>query len=381
MRKVLILPLSGLGYVFPSIRLGHLLERHGHRILFVVSQEFSLLIESQGFETVGIRNDGRPFLDPDGWHDPGRAVPETKVLLEVAERFGPQVILSSPLVLASYVLAERFGIPMVNVGFAEYLYPSVFGETDPVKQWRLKSMTDRYNAYRAALGLARVESSPESSPLIGDLHLLRSVPELADQPYLPRQVRHVGPLLWDMPSSHARLDAFIALHRAAGRPVVYVQIGRLFEDFPAWESVLTALGRVQVGAILDIGRSDFMGSPPRVPGNCFLTRYVPLGDIADRVSLVVCSAQTTSVLASIIHGKPLLVIPHSTDSHELASRVGSKGLARMIVDRASLTASDLEVHFEALSSGAGCPATPRFQSLFREYDDERVYRVLSSVLA
>jgi UDP:flavonoid glycosyltransferase YjiC (YdhE family) len=242
-------------------------------------------------------------------------------------------------------------------------------------------MTDRYNAYRAALGLPRVESSPESSPLIGDLHLLRSVPELADQSYLPRQVRHVGPLLWDMPSSHARLDSFIALHRAAGRPVVYVQIGRLFEDFPAWEPVLTALGRVQVDAILDIGRSDFMGSPPRVPGNCFLTRYVPLGDIADRVSLVVCSAQTTSVLASIFHGKPLLAIPHSTDSQELASRVGAKGLARVIVDRANLTAAELEAHFETLSQGSGCPATARFQALFREYDDERVYRVLSSVLA
>ncbi len=87
------------------------------------------------------------------------------------------------------------------------------------------------------------------------------------------------------------------------------------------------------------------------------------------------------MLASIFHGKPLLAIPHSTDSQELASRVGAKGLARVIVDRANLTAAELEAHFETLSQGSGCPATARFQALFREYDDERVYRVLSSVLA
>ena len=179
--KYLFIVSSSYGHLFPAIRLAHLLRRHGGDVLFVTARENQFLLELQGLTCVCFTGQPHPFLSTYSWYDSIIGQQQFEVIRAVSDTYRPDTIVATPLALPAFALSEICSIPLIVVGYCEYLYPGV-GDTASGKQWRIESITRHYNELRQRLGLAPVSSDPARSPLVGDLHLIRSIREFTDQP-------------------------------------------------------------------------------------------------------------------------------------------------------------------------------------------------------
>ena len=368
-KKYLFIPLSGYGTLFPAIKLAHILQAQGESVSFAIAAEYSKLLEINGLNGIEIRNQSRPypFLSTSHWYSDSNIVDEVKVLGQIIEHLKPDYIITNPLVLASFILAERYDIPTINIGYFEYLYPGLH-DSDPTKNWRIKDITRYYNESRAKLGLHPISLQPTASPLIGDQYLLRSIPEMNESLQLPAQIHHIGSLYWEPSYINIELDQFIAFSQQQGRPIIYLQIGRLFENRETWNLLFPLLAKSNMNFVMDIGRADYLSPAFKAPSNFYIHPFIPLGKIATAISFVICSAQSTSVLSAILHGKQMLCIPHSADAHELSNRLVNKGLAYGLHQKEEITEEvfiDLVKKIEAQTL-SGC--IEKYQSLFADYD-------------
>lgn len=379
-KKFLFIPLSSPGYLFPAIRLAKILEGQGNTVKFATTKEYQLLLQCQGFDVQGIHNDGITFLHPSAWFNAGKAVQEIRVLEASVQEFKPDVIVTNPLVLAAFVLAERHQLPLLNLGFAEYLYPNP-GRFHNGKQWRIGSVAGFYNQYRAQLDLPPVDIDPENCPLIGDCHLLRNSPELYGEEGLPSKVKFVGDLYWEPEFKHPRMMAFVERQQAAGRPVVYVQIGRLFEDAPLWERLLALFGQMDAAFVVDTGRADYLRPGTEIPQNCFLAPFIPLGPIAEHVAFVLFTGQSTAAISGILHGKPLLSLPHSADAHEFTQRLEARQLATGLYGQDQWNLMGLKAKFDQVLKRGNHLETAFYRQTLLRYDDALVYQTVIDGLA
>ncbi len=380
MKKYLFIPLTSYGYLFPSIKLGHMLLEQGHDILFATTVRYEDLLKLNGIPVFGVLNQRTktPFLNPASWFcDPNLS--ETVTLLcQLLESYKPDAIVSNPLGVAAMLLAEKYEIPLISIGFTEYLYPGI-GEVNETKEWRLKEITDHYNANRVKLSLPPIELSAANTPLTGDLYFIRNIPELDDERVLPNHVSHIGGFYWEPTYKNPRLSKFIANGKKQGRKLVYMQIGRLFGDGPIWNVLLETIEAMPYEFVIDLGRADYVKNGLNFPENVFVSPFIPLGSIAEDVSFVMCSGQSTSVISAIVHGKPILSIPHSANAIEFTAKVQEKKLGLGILDSANIKREYLTEVFEEMQDPSFTQSVQYYQGLFAEVDEESL--VLEKIAA
>lgn len=377
MKRYLFIPLSSPGGLYSSIRLGHILERGGHEVLFATTSEYAIMLETQGLSCVGVRQPDAPFLNTSGWYHAANAGTEVPLLSKVVEQFRPDVIVTNPLVLASFVLAERHGVPLYNLAYAESLYPGARAG-DETKEWRLGVVTGYYNDYRRALGLPAVAADPMTTPLYGDRCFLRSSPELYDGDDLSARVEFIGDLYWEPAYENVRLKRFCQQHRAAGRPLIYMQLGRLFEERDLWAQLLSCFAEMPAAFVCDLGRADYLGRPFPQPPNCLFSPFVPLGAVRDDAELVISTAQSTTSISAILHGKQLLCLPHSADGTELTRRLEGRGVALGLYGPDRWDFDMLQGAIEALLEKPLVGNVERYRQTLLRYDDARVYQIIDA---
>jgi UDP:flavonoid glycosyltransferase YjiC (YdhE family) len=376
-KRYLFIPLSSPGCLYPAIRLGHILERGGHEVLFATTSEYSIMLETQGLSCIGVRQADVPFLGTNGWYLASHAETEVPLLSKMVEHFRPDVIVTNPLVLASFVLAERHRVPLYNIAYAESLYPGARAG-DGCKEWRLGVVTGFYNDYRRALGLSAVAADPVTTPLYGDRCFLRSSPELYDGDDVQSRVEFIGDLYWEPAYENVRLRRFCQQQRAAGMPLIYVQLGRLFEERDLWAQLLSCFARMDAAFVFDLGRADYLDKPFIRPPNCFFSAFVPLGAIRDDVELVICSAQSTTCISAIVHNKQILCLPHSADGDELTTRLERRGVAIGLHGPDRSDFDMLQGAVLALLDEPLVENVERYQRTLLDYDDARVYSIIDA---
>ncbi len=377
MKKYLFIPLSSPGCLFPSIRLAHILERNGHDVLFATTSEYTIMLETLGLSCIGVRQKGLPFLHSSAWYNPANAQTEVQLLGKMVEQFRPDAIVTNSLVLASFVLAERCRIPLYNVAYAESLYPGP-ARNDPSKQWRLGVVTGYYNEYRRVLGMPAVAADSLETPLVGDRYFLRNSPELYGDDDLPVQVEFIGDLYWEPTYENMRLKRFCQLQKEAGLPLIYVQVGRLFEEAALWGEFLSCFSRMRAAFVVDLGRADYFGKAFTQPPNCFFSAFIPLGACHGDIDLVITTGQSTTCISAIVHGKQLVCLPHSADATEFTRRLEDKGVAVGLhgPDRSNFDAlrgAVLHLLDKPLVNNV-----ERYRRTLLEYDDARVYRIIDA---
>lgn len=374
MKRYLFIPQSSPGCLYSAVRLGHLLERGGDEVLFATTSEYSIMLETRGLSCIGFRKNDVPFLHPSTWFHPENAAPEVSQLRTVVEQFQPDIIVTNPLVLVGFVLAERYGVPLYNLAYTESLYPGA-RPGDETKSWRLGAATEYYNEYRRALALPQVAADPLTTPLYGDRCFLRSSPELYDGDDVQSRVEFIGDLYWEPPYENTRLRRFCRRHRDDGLPVIYVQMGRLFEDRALWSELLSCFAQMPAAFVFDLGRADYVDRNVALP-NCFFCGFVPLGAIQDDIDLVLCSGQSTICIAAILHGKQLLLLPNSADGAELTARLERRGLA---IGLHGPDRSDFDMLHCAMLALLEKPLVKNVEHYRRtllHYDDARVYSIV-----
>lgn len=340
----------------------------GHEVSFVTDSAFSETLNQVEFSRIPCGTKDLTSFEVRNWTKPLAVAIQVKHIQYALERFQADALVTTQLTLGPLIAGEITRLPVVVLGLAAYLWPLWPLDYEPETrieketQWRYGDMMSHYNNARRALGLSASDADHLSNPMLGDLYLLQSVPELEQSRYdFPSNLHFVGSCGWEPASSDPELSAWLEEAKAAAEPVIYVQQGRSFTMQGFWAKLCDALRDKPIRVVADVGRMDEeVGS---TPGNFFIREHVPLGKVLPYCSAVISTAHTTSVLGALIHGLPSLFFPSGSGSDDIAERCEKAGAALRVyattvdagliessVDKL-LTSSDLRERAQRLKHG------------------------------
>jgi len=232
--------------------------------------------------------------------DAGAALP---ALLAATEAFAPELIVRETCEFGSAVAAERFEVPLLQVGI------------------HLDTTTD---TSEALLGIAE--------PALRALGL-REPERLLDAPVLttvPPSLAAPSPRL-----RHFRTEVPPARHR----DLVYVSFGSeaprtaRFPDL--YDAAIAALEDVPHDVLVAVGRDPAGLAPPA--GNVRVARWVDQGEALSRAAVMVGHGGSGSTLAALAAAVPLALLPLFVDGADNADRVARTGAGLVVNDASELT--------------------------------------------
>lgn len=343
------------------------LQRRGHATSFVTGRRFENWLALRGLVRIPRTDRDGDSFHVENWVDPTRVGLQLKHLEYALGRFAPDVIVTSSLALGPYLVAETARLPLAVLGFATYLMPRASQRTGPADELAFSRHAEwlhYFNVSRRAYGLRPVSAAPPATPLLGELFLLRSVPELEGDGWLPPQVRFAGACLSvERDLALERELAGFLTQRPAQAAVVFVQQGRTFGEEGFWPRLMEALAGSDVRVICDSGRMDAV--PAGLPPNVFVREHVPLASALAHCSAAIVSGSSTPALGALSAGLPTLMLPAGSGTEDVAERFESRGVC-------------LRIPPETLSTGSLRSAIER---LLGDSDLRSRARALASALA
>jgi UDP:flavonoid glycosyltransferase YjiC (YdhE family) len=364
MVRILIATLPAEGHVRPGIPIAKALVDRGHDVTWYTGSKFKSMVAGTGarFAPVGAIlgiGDGDVLRDRDA--KPGisgmkKVITEAFVVpipkyvadvTEVAEKFGPDVMIADHCFMASPIVAGKLGIPNLIFSVGPLILSSIdtapFGtglppSSTPVGRLRNKTMMwlAKSVLFRGPQRLSEniwrdLGNEPPPGFIldwgvhIADRYLQASIPEFEyPRSDLPDTVEFVGPMLPPAPSDWS-VPAWwpeIAEAREAGRPVVLVTQGTSNTDLS--QLVLPAIEALAGQDMLVIATTagpdpEELMPAARRPANLRLVRFIPFAELLPLTDLMVTNGGFGGVQTALASGVPLVV----TGSEDARAEVGA----------------------------------------------------------
>lgn len=300
--RILMTSLGATGHVLPLVPFARALERAGHEVLVAAQREQGPKVERTGLAFA-------PFDDPPeeewkpliaeigrlGWEeagdrivaemfatvDPRAALPR---LLELVERWQPDVIVRESCEFAGALAAERHGIPHARV---------VLG-SNTVEEYLLTRAAPALEPLRAELGL---EPDPDGRILRDSLYMTMAPGALEDR---------------RVPAVHRfRDDRRATRTESGGDPLVYVSFGTVaggkLDD--VHRLALDALADLPVRVLLTTGAAFDAADLGPLPANARVESWVDEDDVLPGAAAMVAHGGYGSTLRALTHGVPQVVVP------------------------------------------------------------------------
>ena len=326
--KALFCSFDSPGYLFPLAGLALELRRRGHEVAFATGLPARDTLAAEGLERIErTAHEGASF-QVQRWFDPVATAIDVKHVEHAIGRFAPDVLVTHPLCQAPLLARERRGVPVAVLGLFSYLWPGdPAAPDDATRRWRATEGIASLNAARAAFRMPPLPVDGARLPQLGDLFMLRTVPEL--EPELaayPAEVRAVGPCLWEPARDEA--GAWEALRARFARPeapLVYAQPGRTFAGPGFWPQMLEAMAGEPAQVVASVGRMDSDAGDP--PPNVLAEAHVPQGLVMPHAGAVVSGGTTSVVLAALAHGLPHVIVAGGGETTDNARKLSDAGLA------------------------------------------------------
>jgi UDP:flavonoid glycosyltransferase YjiC (YdhE family) len=243
-------------------------------------------------------------------------------LLDIIADWQPDAIVSDPTEFGSWVAAERAGIPRVF---------NLWGLAIP--QEFLLGLAGRALAeLRAAFDLP---PDPQLQTLVQAVKLVFA-PRGYQPPGLeiPDSVHFFRPDSFDR-SGDEDLPGWVA--ELPARPTVYVTLGTLFNTSSNWlERILEGLAGEDLNAVVTVGRDRDPAQFSGLASNLHVEHYIPQSLLLPHCDAVVSHAGYGTVMGTLAHGLPSVLIPIGADQPMHASRCDAIGTS-LSLDRADLT--------------------------------------------
>ena len=322
--RVLFSSYASIGMLGPSVMIAQELQRRGHDVAFATGPSMAPFLKQANLSRIprGLR-DGESFGVQFVW-DGTDCVRQIRHLTYACEQFSPDVLVGQALTWSTMVMRRYTNLPLAIIGQAGYLWPT----SQPLPYYdtyrptfykrvheRYRLGMDYYDVCCQMLNLPYDEvprTSYEETPLLGDLFLLQSVRELEGDPaLLPERVHFVGDCCWNPSQVDPELQQWLGESADSGKPLIYVQIGRVLRSQMFTQHLVEVLGRLPVRVVASFGGASKTISS--VPENFFVREHILQGQVLPYADAVVCSGTTTSVLGSLTHGLPLLIIPANAE--------------------------------------------------------------------
>ena len=323
----------GLGHFLPLTPIARSMAEAGHDVAFGAPVAFRGAVEAHGFRWVpsSVGSDDpevaalrarhlelRGFAQQQFMYEhifagvtARRAVPD---LLALAETWRPDLIVHDSSEFGGVVAAELLDIPHVQVevhatGSRPDTMRMVYG---PLQRLRadlglverpIQDLIDEY------LGLTPFPPSLTAlgSPVAPTNHYVRVLPADGTDT-LPDWVDRVG-----------------------SRPLVYVSLGTIWSVWRGRETfatVLEGLRGIDAEVVLTVGQDLDPAVLGPQPASIHVERFLPLGALLDRCSLVLFHGGSGTLGHVVAHGLPMVILALGADQPENAARCSELGVSR-----------------------------------------------------
>lgn len=324
------------GHLLPLAPIARACAQEGHEVTVAAQRQHRANVERAGlpFSPVGDppEHEWMPLmddfaqLDVDAAHarmigdffagiDTRAGLP---ALLEIVERWRPDVIVRESWEFASTIAAELHEIPLARVGLG------------------LSSLEDLSARLAApfvdqARETAGLPSDPAGDRLREAPHLTFT-PEILDGPRAPRVHRF-------RTEAPAAVQPLPDWWPGNDGPLVYLSFGSVAAGahlpyFPTlYRAAIDALASLPVRLLVTIGEDRYPEELGEWPANVHVERWVPQDAVAPYAEAIVCHGGYGSTLGALAHGVPVVIMPlFSGDQWANADAVARAG-AGIALDR------------------------------------------------
>lgn len=349
--RLLFCSFDSPGHLFPLVGLALEMRGRGHEVAFACGLPARDTLHAVEIERIPRGAEDGDSFGLKTWFDPVRTAIDVKHVEHAVRRFRPDLLVTQQLCQAPVLVRERQRIPVAVMGLFSYLWPvgkpvspAHFAACEPTRRWRLQDMTRILNQAWELFRMPALEADATDFPLLGDVFLLRTVPELEPElEALPARVHAVGPCLWEPPRPADAWETLRGRFADPEAPVLYVQQGRTFKGPGFWAHLVEALADRPVQVVASTARMDQPASA--LPPNFLADRHVPQGLVMPHARAVVSGGTTTVALGALAHGLPGVVVPGGGETPDNAEKLAAAGCA-LSVEAEGLTAGAMRLAVE-----------------------------------
>ncbi|MEO7733940.1 MAG: nucleotide disphospho-sugar-binding domain-containing protein, partial [Kofleriaceae bacterium] len=304
------------------------------------------------------------------WQVMTSAYPEQVAQLrEVIRAYRPDVLVVDSSLPETAVAAQLEGIPSVAIcGGLAILTPPGFQDSLAAYAPELEAGVSA--SIRARFGVeVELRGMQAISPFVNIAFTTD-----AFVPDAPPDIVLAGPSIPAGPRDDS--SARFPWHRLRDdRPILYAATGTIIADRDLFRQ-LAAASR-DIGAQLVISTARLQDDPflADLPGDVIAAGFVPQLELLARVSAFVTHGGGNSVMESMYHGVPVLVVPYFADQFVQAHMVDRAGAAApgLSVRPERIAEIDLRATLEALldRNGSASRNARRVQASYRQHDGGR----------
>jgi UDP:flavonoid glycosyltransferase YjiC (YdhE family) len=322
--------IGGNGHFVPLIPIARAAEAAGHTVAVGCGPSMAATVAAAGFtalplgtgsasapERLPLRpldaaREDQEFRDRFAREGAQYRAPHT---IALCSAWQPDILVCDEADFGGMVAAERLGLPHATVlvmAAGSFVRAAVVGEA--------------LNELRAEHGL----------PPDRDLDMLRRYlvlspfpPSFRDPAYpLPATAHSFRPLLH--PTADAPAPAWSSMR--PGVPTVYFTLGTIFnmESGDLFVRVLAGLRDLPINVVVTTGHDLDPAELGPQPANVSIQQYIAQESILSHCSLVVSHGGSGSVIGTLAHGRPAVLIPMGADQPLNAARCVQLGVAQML---------------------------------------------------
>jgi len=330
--KILMIGMPAHGHLNPTLFVAKELVKRGHRVTYLINQEFSHLVRETGAHV-------ECYADPDfDRHNPGTFLGYNRPAYELGLHLGKDYdgILYSMVFFYGERLGRALGKPTIRMQPNFAMTKNLIKEQakrSPLTAF-LTNKVIRPHVLNLMLGKA---ADPELT------HHFDPEPAGMELTFITKQFqpdgddldssrwKFVGPMIEPSPDFQDKLPAEIDL---ITRPLVYVSLGTIFrENRRFYRTCVDAFGSIDATVILSIGATVDPASLGSIPGHIHWIKHVPLDTflaILSRTSVFVTHCGINSTNSAFYFGVPMVAVPQESDQFIVAEKVSGLGCGRLL---------------------------------------------------
>ena len=235
-------------------------------------------------------------------------------LLAICAEWQPAVLVRENTEFAGCIAAERSGLPHAAIQVTAW------------RPWFHPLIAEPLNHLRESVGLP---PDPDLAMLYRFLLVIPAPPGYHDPAHpLPATARAVRHVPFDR-SGDESLPAWVS--DLPDRPVVYATMGTAFNQVPGiLEAIVAGLRDEPITLIMTTGRDRDPASFGAQPSTVHIERYIPQSLLFPHCDLVLTHGGSGTVLTTLGHGLPMVIVPVSADQPDNAGRCEQLGVAKVI---------------------------------------------------
>lgn len=346
--RYLIATLASHGYIYSALGVAHELKRRGHTVAFVTGASFGDMLAEEGFERIPFGVDDLPSFAVINWGTTAGTSLQLRHTAYAYEQFKPDVILAGALPLGPVLFAKWYNVPCAVLGLGTYVWPQVDAPQQPERHTLPELALLRHNGTLETIDEISEQFGMPSLPVsadfrhlsyTGDLHLLRSVPELQGRDFkLQDNVRFIGSALWEPRQTH-QMDAEFEAAVRTQNPILFVQHNNRWStpfyqdgvemsgipDF--WPYLFKLFADKPVQIIAATNDDNIING--ELPANFYVRKFIPHQVALPYADAVLTNGTSSIMLGALSHGLPMGIIITASESYNVAD----------VCDRAAVSVS------------------------------------------